>query len=93
MSYGKTLQQQYDKYTLHSSNVYHILSYVKNQDSDHTGNVGGILLYAKAAEPVTPDRMVNIGRNVIGAKTLDLNVDFRIIASQLDKIAYDFFMR
>ncbi len=39
--YGKTLQQQFDKYTLHSANVYQILSYVKNQDTKHTGNVGG----------------------------------------------------
>ena len=89
--YGKTLQQQYDKYTLHSANVYQILSYIKNQDFDHTGNVGGILLYAKTDEPITPDGMVNIGGNMIGAKTLDLNVDFRVIASQLDKIAHDFF--
>ena len=89
--YGKTLQNRFDKYTLHSSNVYQILSYVKNQDANHTGNVGGILLYAKTDEPVTPDGTVNIGGNMIGAKTLDLNVDFRVIAAQLDKIAYDFF--
>ena len=91
--YGKTLQQQYDKYTLHSANVYQILSYVKNLDTKHTGNVGGILLYAKTDEQITPDGEVNIGGNLIGAKTLDLNVDFRIIASQLDKIAHDFFMQ
>lgn len=90
--YGKTLQQQFDKYTLHSANVYQILSYVKNMDSNHTGNVGGILLYAKTDEPITPDGMVNIGGNVIGAKILDLNVDFRLIKSQLDKIANDYFM-
>lgn len=89
--YGKTLQKQFDKYTLHSGNVYQILSYVKNQDVKQTGNVGGLLLYAKTDENITPDGMVNIGGNMIGAKTLDLNVDFRIIASQLDKIAYDFF--
>lgn len=91
--YGKTLQQQFDKYTLHSANVYQIFSYVKNMDSNHTGNVGGILLYAKTDEPITPDGMVNIGGNVIGAKTLDLNVDFRLIKSQLDKIANDFFIQ
>lgn len=89
--YGKTLQNRFDKYTLHSSNVYQILSYVKNQDANHTGNVGGILLYARTDEPITPDGTVNIGGNIIGAKTLDLNVDFRVIAAQLDKIAYDFF--
>ncbi len=89
--YGKTLQQQYDKYTLHSANVYQILSYVKNQDSQRTGDVGGLLLYAKTDEPITPDGFVNIGGNMIGAKTLDLNVNFKIIADQLNKIAYSFF--
>ena len=89
--YGKTLQQQYDKYTLHSANVYQILSYVKNQDTKHTGNVGGLLLYAKTDEQITPDGTVNIGGNMIGAKTLDLNVDFRIISDQLNKIVTDFF--
>ena len=32
----------------------------------------------------------NVG-NQIGAKTLDLNVDFKVIAAQLDKIAEEFF--
>ena len=89
--YGRTLQQQYDRYTLHSANIYQILSYVKNQDAKHTGNVGGLLLYARTDEPITPDGMVNIGGNKIGVKTLDLNVDFKIIATQLDRIVYDFF--
>ena len=77
--------------TLHSGNVYQIFTYVKNQDKDNTGNVAGILLYAKTDEPITPDCMFNMGGNQIGAKTLDLNVDFKVIAAQLDKIAEDFF--
>lgn len=89
--YGRTLQQQYDKYTLHSGNVYQIFTYVKNQDRDNAGNVSGLLLYAKTEETVTPDCTFNIGGNQIGAKTLDLNTDFRVIAGQLDKIAADFF--
>lgn len=89
--YGRALQQQYDKYTLHSGNVYQIFTYVKNQDKDDTGNVAGILLYAKTDEAITPDCMFNMGGNQIGAKTLDLNVNFNVIAAQLDKIAEDFF--
>lgn len=89
--YGRTLQQQYDKYTLHSGNVYQIFTYVKNQDKDNTGNVAGILLYAKTDEAITPDCMFNMGGNQIGAKTLDLNVDFKVIAAQLDKLVEDFF--
>lgn len=91
--YGKTLQQQYDKYTLHSNNVYQIFTYVKNQDKDNTGNVAGILLYAKTDEDITPDCMFNMGGNQIGVKTLDLNKEFQLIAAQLDKLAESFFVR
>ena len=89
--YGRTLQEHFDKYTLHSGNMYQIFTYVKNQDKDNTGNVAGILLYAKTNESVTPDCMLHIGGNQIGAKTLDLNTDFKVIAAQLDKIARDYF--
>ncbi|MCM1217154.1 MAG: 5-methylcytosine-specific restriction endonuclease system specificity protein McrC [Roseburia sp.] len=89
--YGRTLQQQFDKYTLHSGNIYQIFTYVKNQDKDNTGNVSGLLLYAKTEEAITPDCSFNIGGNQIGAKTLDLNTDFRVIAAQLDKIAEQHF--
>ncbi|MCM1063183.1 MAG: hypothetical protein NC420_01720 [Eubacterium sp.] len=34
-----------------------------------------------------------MGGNQIGAKTLDLNKEFPLIAAQLDKIADDFFDR
>ena len=51
----------------------------------------GILLYAKTDEDITPDVMFNLGGNQIGAKTLDLNKDFALIAAQLDKIAEDYF--
>ena len=89
--YGKTLQKQFDKYTLHSGNIYQIFTYVKNQDKDNTGNVAGILLYAKTGEDITPDCLFNMGGNQIGAKTLDLNKEFRLIAAQLDAIAEQFF--
>ena len=89
--YGRTLQKQFDKYTLHSNNIYQIFTYVKNQDKDNTGDVAGILLYAKTDEDITPDVMFNMGGNQIGAKTLDLNKDFALIAAQLDKIAENYF--
>ena len=74
-----------------SNNVYQIFTYVKNQDKDNTGDIAGILLYAKTDEDITPDVMFNIGSNQIGAKTLDLNKDFALIAAQLDKIAENYF--
>lgn len=89
--YGRTLQTQFDKYSLHSGNVYQIFTYVKNQDKDNTGKVAGLLLYAKTDEEITPDCTFNMSGNQIGAKTLDLNKDFPLIAAQLDKIAEDYF--
>lgn len=84
--YGRSLQHQFDKYTLHSANIYQIFTYVKNEDTGNTGNVSGLLLYAKTDEAITPDCMFNMGGNRIGARTLDLNTDFKVIAAQLDRI-------
>ncbi len=89
--YGRILQKQFDKYTLHSGNIYQTFTYVKNQDKDNTGNVAGMLIYAKTEEDITPDCVFNMGGNQIGAKTLDLNKDFKLIAAQLDAIAEQFF--
>lgn len=89
--YGRTLQKRFDKYTLHSGNVYQIFTYVKNQDKFNTGNVAGMLVYAKTEEDITPDCVFNMGVNKIGAKTLDLNKDFKLIAAQLDSIVEQFF--
>lgn len=85
--YGQMLQRHYDRCTLHSQNLYQIFTYVKNQDKENTGNVSGLLLYAKTDEAIVPDGSVCLGGNRIGAETLDLNVDFREIARQLDRIA------
>jgi len=89
--YGRTLQKQFDKYTLHSGNIYQIFTYVKNQDKTSTGNVAGLLVYAKTGEDITPDCVFNMGGNQIGATTLDLNKEFKLIAAQLDGIAEKFF--
>ena len=91
--YGKTLQQQFSKATLHSANLYQIYTYVKNQDVSNSGNVSGILVYAKTQETITPDCLFNMGGNQIGACTLDLNQDFHRITDQLDAIAERFFGR
>lgn len=89
--YGKTMQTQYDKATLHSGNVYQIFTYVKNQDVAGTGKVSGMLLYAKTDEAITPDCSFVMGGNKISVKTLDLNKEFSLIAAQLDRIAEEHF--
>jgi len=60
--------------------------YVKNKDKLGTGNVSGILLYAKTAEELTPDNDYCIGGNKFGVKTLDLNTNWSEIKSQLDSL-------
>lgn len=84
--YAHTMQMQYDKYSLHSGNLYQIFTYVKNYDTKSKGNVAGLLLYAKTEERIIPDCEYSIDGNKISVKTLDLNVDFKLIAKQLDGI-------
>lgn len=91
--YGHTMQKQFDSYTIHSNNLYQIFTYVKNLDIAHTGNVSGMLLYAKTQESITPDCVFPMGGNRISVKTLDLNMPFSGIAAQLDKIAADHFVK
>lgn len=91
--YGHTMQIQYDKATLHSGNMYQIFAYVKNQDVKNTGNVSGMLLYAKTEEAITPDCSYVMSGNKISVKTLDLNKEFKLIAAQLDKIAEEYFQK
>lgn len=90
--YGKSMIDSYDKATLRSAHLYQIFAYVKNMDTTNTGNVSGLLLYAKTEEEVFPDGdPFVIGGNSIGAKTLDLNKEFNEIAAQLERIASDYF--
>lgn len=84
--YSKTMQTQYEKQTLHSHNMYQIFTYVKNQDYKNTGNVSGMLLYAKTNEDITPDCDFIMSGNKISVKTLDLNTNFQIIVKNLDSI-------
>lgn len=85
--YGTSLQYNQDKATIRSNNLYQIFAYVKNLDKNNTGNVSGMLLYAKTKEEISPDLDAMIGRNKIYVRTLDLNCDFKAIESQLKDIA------
>lgn len=86
--YGHTMQTNslFNTRTIHSGNMYQIFSYVKNKDVNHSGNVSGILLYAKTDEEITPDNCYLMDGNKIGVKTVDLDKDFAGIRMQLDKI-------
>ena len=90
--YSKSMIQNYTKETLRSAHLYQIFAYVKNMDTANTGDISGLLLYAKTDEEVFPDgKPFVIGGNSIGAKTLDLNRNFSQIAEQLDSIAISYF--
>lgn len=89
--YSKATQEQFGKHTLHSQNVYQIFTYVMNQDVGNTGNVAGMLLYAKTEGEITPDVDVVIMNHRIGAKTVDLNCEFKQISAQLRNLAKEYF--
>lgn len=86
--YGRTMQfnSLYDSRTYISGNLYQIYTYVKNSDKGATGNVAGVLLYAKTDETITPDEDMLIGGNRISLKTLDLNQDWSTITTQLESL-------
>ena len=84
--YGSTLQYNFNKATIHSNNLYQMFSYVKNEDIGNTGDVEGVLLYAKTQEEISPDLDAVFGKNRIRVKTLDLTKEFMDIAKQLDCI-------
>jgi 5-methylcytosine-specific restriction enzyme subunit McrC len=84
--YAKTMTKHYGKAKFHSDNIYQIYSYVKNSDKKMTGNVAGILLYAKTDETITPDNDFNIGGNNISLNTLDLNQDWSVITERLEQL-------
>lgn len=79
-------QYENNKTTFISANLYQIFAYVKNKDKNSTGNVAGVLLYAKTDEAITPNNEFNIGGNKISLKTLDLNSDWNNITTQLENI-------
>ena len=88
--YEHSTQVQFDKHTLHSSNLYQIFTYVKNKEyelreKDHT--VSGMLLYAKTDEEIYPNNVYQMSGNQITVRTLDLNLPFDEIAGQLNTIA------
>ena len=89
--YQKSLSSYMGKQLLHSANIYQVYTYVKNEDKHHTGNVSGMLLYAKTTEESAPRLSVPIGGNQITVGTLDLNRSFSEISASLDQIARDCF--
>lgn len=88
--YSHSLQEQYNKYTIHSGNLYQIFTYVKNKETSNDkedNKVAGMILYAKTDEEVYPDNEYRMSGNLIVVRTLDLGGDFNSIKEQLNYIA------
>ncbi len=85
--YDSAMQKnrRYGNETIHSHNLYQIFAYVKNKDTEHSGNVSGMILYANT-DGVNPDKEYHMDRNKIWVKTLDLDCDFVEVRRQLDAV-------
>ena len=86
--YGKTIQTNslFNSTTYISSNIYQIFTYVKNSDKTGTGDVAGVLLYAKTDEVITPNQEFTMGGNKISLRTLDLDCGWAKITAQLEDL-------
>lgn len=83
--YSQTMQEHFDKVSIHSANLNQILVYVLNEDDNMQGKVDGMLLYAKTDEDIVPDGQLKWKTgSTIYFRTLDLGVDFKYIRKQLD---------
>ena len=92
--YAHTTQQQYGVNTLHSNNLYQIFTYVKNKEHELANVphiVSGMLLYARTDDSILINNEYRMSGNIISVKTLDLDCEFSVIASQLNNIAEAFF--
>ncbi|MDE5977322.1 MAG: 5-methylcytosine-specific restriction endonuclease system specificity protein McrC [Turicibacter sp.] len=87
--YAHTLQSYFNGKTIYSNHLYH--TYVKNLDVRQTGDVSGMLLYAKPEEDILSNNGYRMSGNKISVKTLDLNCDFNEIANQLNNIVKSHF--
>lgn len=85
--YSETMRLHYDRKIYKSEHLYQIYAYVMNYSKGASGEVSGVLLYAKTDEVISPDEEIIISNNRIRLKTLDLNTSFASISEQLNNIA------
>lgn len=87
--YSKSMRiSQYGtKESMIASHLYQIFAYVKNYSSATSGNVEGMLLYAKTDEDVIPNNVYQLSGNRISIKCLDLNTDWEVLVSQLKALS------
>lgn len=85
--YTKVLQKQFDKKTYRNNNVNQIYTYVRNADKDNTGNISGMLLYAKTDDESIGWQEMKLGNNTFIITELDLSKEFEDIEKQMRRIS------
>lgn len=70
-----------------SSNLYQIFTYVKNMDTEQSGKISGMLLYAHVDDNSVPDNDYMLSGNKIYIRSLDVNEDWSVIVRQLEDIS------
>ena len=93
--YERAMQQNFDKRTVHSGNLYQIFAYVKNKQAGleragESAEVSGVLLYAATDQEIQPDFAYRMSGNRVSAMTLDLDQPFAAIRARLDAIVEEY---
>lgn len=85
--YADSMQKsRWGKRTVHSNNLYQILSYAKNADTASDGSVSALLLYAQTDTGEQPNLDVIIQGNRVGAQTLNLSRPWEELRGQLEDL-------
>lgn len=89
--YSNIFQKNYmnDNEKFKSNNLYQIFTYVKNADTNQTGKVKGMLLYAKTDEDFIKPAKYNMNNNDIFIDSLNLDNDFELIKNKLNEIVQE----
>lgn len=85
--YAHAMQQQFDKRSIHSGNLYQIFTYMKSKEAKLAGvlhEMPSILLYTRTDEEIQPDCVYHMSGNRISVLMLDLDRPFKEIRRQLD---------
>lgn len=85
--YSKSLQKQYNKETYRNNNINQIFTYVKNEDYKNTGDVSGMLLYAKTESENLGWQEMKLTNNIFIITDLDLSSEFSAVQDKMNKIA------
>lgn len=88
--YSQSLQKRFEKFSIHSGNIYQIFTYVKNKSLTCSDKeVSGLLLYAKTDHELQPKAKFKMSGNYISVDNLDLSTEFSLIKAKLNDIVKD----